>query len=64
VDCYKIKICNFYKKITWIRHILGMVYMDLDLFSFCIRKAIGGACDESMVLYHFVIHGPPFTHTK
>jgi len=41
-----------------------MVYMYLKSFVFCIRKAIGGACDESMVLYHFVIHRPPFTHTK
>ena len=43
---------------------LGMVYMDLDSFIFCIRNAIGGACDESMVMHHFVIHGPPVTHTK
>jgi len=41
-----------------------MVYMYLKDLSFCIRNAIGGACDESMVMHHFVIHRPPVTHTK
>ncbi len=41
-----------------------MVYMDSAFFTFCIRNALGGACDESMVLCHFMIHGPPVTHTK
>jgi hypothetical protein len=41
-----------------------MVYMDSAFLTFCIRNALGGACDECMVLCHFVIHGPPVTHTK
>ncbi len=60
----KNKNWNFYNFLSRSGIISRMVYMDSSFFIFCIRNAIGGACDESMVICHFMIHGPPVTHTK
>ena len=40
------KMCNFYNFLTRSGIISRMVYMDSDFVGFCIRNAIGGACDE------------------